>query len=178
MVWRIAMTDLPNTQVVIGPNASMSARMALGFLGLLALVSFGIAGLFAWQGFWPIVPFAGLEVGAFGLALWVCLRRNRYREVLGFEGDRLHVECGIAGGAKLMVDWPRSSTRVLVEAGRNRHETTRLVLSNGGRILVIGRFLIDVERERLARRLRGLIHPGFVPRAQPVDEEPPADFIF
>jgi uncharacterized membrane protein len=172
------MTDLPDTQLVIGPNASMSAGMAIGFLTILALISFGIAGLFAWLGYWPIIPFAGLEVGAFGVALWVCLRRNRYREVLSFEGDRLRVECGIVGGARLVVDWRRSVTRVLVEPGGNRHQPSRLLLHNGGRVLEIGRFLIDVERERLARRLRGLIHPGFVPRAQPAATEPPADFIF
>ena len=34
------------------------------------------------MGFWPVVPFAGLEVGALGAAFWVSMRRNRYREVL------------------------------------------------------------------------------------------------
>jgi uncharacterized membrane protein len=170
------MEGLPNAQLVIGPNASMSARLAWGFLALLALFTFGIAGFFAWFGFWPILPFAGLEVGAFGAALWVSLRRNRYREVLRFDGERLRVECGVAGGARLMVDWPRSATRVQLEPGSTRHEPIRLLLSNGGRWLELGRCLTDEERERLARRLRRLIHPGFLPRAQA--GEPAADVNF
>lgn len=157
-----AVTNPRNTQVVIGPNASMTQRMAVTFMVIMAVVSLLIAGGFAAIGLWPILPFAGLELGALGLALQVSLRRNRYREVISFADRQVRVECGMAGeGARLVTEWPRSSTRVLLEAGINRNDPTKLVLSNGGRRLILGRCLTDEDRERLAARLRELVLAGW-----------------
>lgn len=156
------MTHSNDTTLVIGPNASMSASVAATVMAVMATVSLGIAALFAWNGFWPILAFAGLELAALGWALWVSLRRNRYREVIVFEGPRLRVECGMAGeGARLSVDWARSSTRVLLETGIHRHDPTTLSLVNGSRRLSLGRCLTDEGREQIARRMRELILAGW-----------------
>jgi len=170
-----AVTNPRNTQVVIGPNASMDTRMAVTFMVVMAVVSLAIAGAFAAIGLWPILPFAGLELGALGVALHVSLRRNRYREVISFSDRELRVECGMAGeGARLVTEWPRSSTRVLLETGVNRNDPTRLVLSNGGRRLTLGRCLTDEDRERLAARLRELVLAGWaaVPQDAAESESP------
>ncbi len=152
------MSTSSDTLLVIRPNASMTVRAARGVMLVMAAVSLGIAGLFTWHGFWPILPFAGLELAALALALHVSLRRNRYREVIAFDGGRLRVECGMSGeGAVLSVDWPRSATRVLVEVGARRNDPSRLTLVNGSRSLELGRCLTDEERERLAVRLHALI---------------------
>ena len=166
-----------NTQVVIGPNASMTVRMAWLFMLSMGTVSLVIAGFFTLQGFWPVLPFAGLELAALGAALWVSLRRNRYREVIAFEDETIRIECGmLGGGARLQVDWPRSSTRVLIEHGPHRNDPTRLVLTNRGRHLELGRCLIDDDRERLALRLRELIHPGWGRASTRVSSQESADF--
>lgn len=159
---------LPNdTTLVIGPNASMTASMAVGVMGVMATVSLGIAALFAWNGFWPILAFAGLELAALGLALHVVLRRNRYREVIIFEGTRLKVDCGmVGGGARLSIDWSRSSTRVQLEPGIHRNAPTTLSLVNGSRRLTLGRCLTDEGREAIAQRLRELILAGWRVPAQ------------
>lgn len=158
---------LPNdTTLVIGPNASMTAGTAVAVMAVMATVSMGIAALFAWNGYWPILAFAGLELAALGLALVVCLRRNRYREVIVFEGSRLRVECGMVGtGARLTIDWARSSTRVQLEAGIHRNDPTTLSLVNGSRRLTLARCLTDEGREAIALRLRELILAGW--RAAP-----------
>lgn len=156
------MTTTRDTLLVIRPNASMTVRAAQGVMLVMALVSLSIAGLFTWHGFWPILPFAGLELVALGLALHVSLRRNRYREVIVFDGQRLKVECGMKGeGAALTVDWARSATRVLLEVGPHRNDPSRLRLVNGSRSLGLARCLTDEERERLAARLRELILAGW-----------------
>ena len=140
----------------------MTVRMACRLMLSMCAVSFGIAGLFALRGYWPILPFAGLELAALAAALWVSLRRNRYREVIAFDEETVRIECGMLGdGASLRAEWPRSSTRVLIEQGPHRHDPTRLVLSNAGRQLELARCLTDEERERLASRLRELIHPAW-----------------
>lgn len=151
------------SRLVIGPNASLSPRQALGFFAGMCLICMGIAVLFAVQGAWPVLPFAGLELLALGAALLVVMRRNRYREVLWFEGDRLRVEFGMVGqGAQASCELPRSRVRVWVEYGAHPNSPTQLVLACGAQRVVIGTCLTDAEREALARRLKELIHPAWV----------------
>lgn len=158
-----------DTRLVIGPNASMTVKVAWTVMAVMAFVSLGIAVLFTLQGFWPILPFAGLELAALGLALYVSLKRNRYREVIAFEGNRVRIECGMGDeGARLSIDWPRSSTRVLLEQGIHRNDPTRLCLYNGSRRLILGRCLTDEDREQLAARLRVLVLAGW--RVAPLAE--------
>jgi uncharacterized membrane protein len=161
-------------RLVIGPNASLSQSQAWAFMGLTCSVGLGIAGLFALRGFWPILPFAGLELAALGAALWVSLRRNRYREVISFTESTVCVEFGLVGhGANASVELPRSWTQVRLEAGPYRNSPTQLVLTYSGQRVVIGRCLTDEERGRLAVRIRELLRP--VGRVSPADETAPAE---
>jgi uncharacterized membrane protein len=149
-----------DTRLVIGPNASMSGRQALVFFVGISGVSLGIAMGFAALGFWPVLPFAGLELAALGAALLVVQKRNRYREVLVFEGDSLRVEFGLAGGAvQARSEWPRHLTRAWLE--RTAHGT-QVVLGCGMQRLVIGRCLTDEERASLVARVKELIHPAWL----------------
>lgn len=159
---RSSAPDGVQTRLVIGPNASLSVAQAWVFMGLTSVLGLGIAGMFAFLGFWPILPFAGLELAALGLALWLALRRNRYREVVVFGGTWVRVEYGLAGeGAKITVEWPRAWVRVRLESVRAPGQgPTRLSLNYAGRQAVIGDCLTDAERERLATRLRELLSPS------------------
>lgn len=151
---------MSDTQIVIGPNASLSVRQAAWVLASVSLVGLTVAVGFALIGFWMILPFAGLELAALGAALWVSLRRNRYREVLGFEGDRVCVGFGWMGqGASAEIDWARSFTRVVLEPGATRNSHNRLYLTSSGQRIAIGRCLTDAEREALHRRIKGLLPP-------------------
>lgn len=151
-----------DTRLVIGPNASLSVRQALSFMAGMCTVSLGIGGFFAVRGFWPILPFAGLELAALAAALAVSMRRSRYREVVTFAGEAIGVEVGELGrSAGLRLRFRRSLTRVMIERGPHRSSPTRLLLSCGGQQLELGRCLTDEERERLAARMRELIHPGW-----------------
>jgi uncharacterized membrane protein len=144
-------------RIVIGPNASMTARQAWYSIAVLAAFAFAAAVFLAWRGFWPVLPFAGLEIGAFGAALAVSLRRNRYREVLIFGEDILRIEFGLVGrGAQSIAELHRGWTRVSLETGPYRNSPTRLLLSCFGQRVEIARCLTDEERERLASRLRVL----------------------
>ncbi|MGH8481354.1 MAG: DUF2244 domain-containing protein [Nevskiaceae bacterium] len=157
-----------STRLVIGPNASLSPRQALLFFSGMCLICLGIAAAFAVQGYWPVLPFAGLELLALGVALVVVLRRNRYREVLRFEGGRVRLECGRVGqGASVSSEWPRSSLRVWLESGPNPSSPTQLVLACGPQRTTIGGCLTDAERAALARRLKELIHPAWVEAGLP-----------
>jgi uncharacterized membrane protein len=106
-------------------------------------------------GFWPIAPFCGVETVALGIALAVCLRRNRYREVVRLAGDTVRIEVGdIVQGPRSAVELNRAWLKVEVEVGGHRNDPTRLLLCNSARKVEIGRILTDAERTRLARRIR------------------------
>jgi uncharacterized membrane protein len=134
----------------------------LAFFAVTGAVCLGIAGLLAAQGYWPVLPFAGLELAALAAALIVVLRRNRYREVVEFAGARVRIEFGWVGqGARVRLEWPRAGTRVWLDGGPYPSSPTRLVLAHGGQQLTLGACLTDAERAALARRLKELLHPGW-----------------
>ena len=149
-----------NTRLVLGPNASLTVRQAVWAFGGVATVAFLIAIGFALMGFWPVVPFAGLEVGALGAAFWVSMRRNRYREVLDFAADTVHIRFGESGGtAVASMEWPRAWTRVELAPGGNRLAHTQLRLRCWGQAVTLGRCLTDAEREQVHARIKQLLPP-------------------
>jgi uncharacterized membrane protein len=150
------------TRLVIGPNASLTGPQALGFFAGMCAVCLAIAGAFTALGFWPVLPFAGLELAALGAALWVVMRRNRYREVVEFEGERLRISFGLVGqGAQASCEWPRRLTRVWLDRGPLESSPTRLVLGCGASRVTLGKCLTDAERAALAARLKELLYPAW-----------------
>jgi len=108
----------------------------------------------AWMGFWPVIPFAGLELVALGAALWVSVRGNRYREVVRLQGDAVVVEFGVVGGGvRSRVTLPRAWTRVVLMPGPRRLAPNRLLLAYAAQRVELARCLTDEEREQLAGRM-------------------------
>ena len=66
-------------RIEICPNCSLSVRQAVMFFGSLCFISFAVAGMLAMQGFWPVLPFAGLEMIVLGWALKTSLERRFHR---------------------------------------------------------------------------------------------------
>ncbi len=56
-------------------HSSISPQGLALVFAALALLSLGIAAAFAALGAWLILPFAGLEVAALGVAFWFTARR-------------------------------------------------------------------------------------------------------
>jgi uncharacterized membrane protein len=153
---------MSTTRIVIGPNASLDLRGAVWFLGSLSALALTVAMACVFIGFWPVLPFTGAELMAVAAAVWVSLRRNRYREVVTLDEGRLRIEFGLAGvggrgGAKSSVEFPRPWARVVVEAGSRRNDPNRLLLCCSGQRVEIGRCLTDEERVALAARLKELL---------------------
>ena len=73
----------PGHRIELAPNCSLTPRSARRFVGGLALVTFMTAGFFALQGFWPILPFAGLEIGLLWWAVRASMRGGRRPGLLG-----------------------------------------------------------------------------------------------
>lgn len=152
------------------PNSSLTPRAAAVFFLSIVAVSLAIAAGFAALGFWPILPFAGLELAGLGAALAVSQARGRAREYIRVEGDTVVVRRLCPGwsrrrrqGTWTEVTLPRPWTRVEWRVAANGLWPGRLWLRAGTRAVEIGAFLTEGERHGLRDRLRQVIPGGTTP---------------
>jgi len=143
-------------RIELRPNCSLSPRGARLFVLSLAATTFGIAGFFAWQGYWPVLPFAGFEIGLLAWAVHLSMRRGAEREVIVVSEAQVRVEQETPNGSCLSV-FPRHWARVTLRGPQPARHPSRLTIESHGRACEVGRFLTEDERRRLAARLEQLV---------------------
>jgi uncharacterized membrane protein len=143
-------------RIEIAPNCSLTPRGALWFFLGICAVSFGIAGALALQGFWPVLPFAGLEMLLLGWALSVSLARRHQGETIVITDEGVDITTHARRTAAHAV-FPRHWARVRLRAGFSPLHPSRLTIESQGRHCEIGSFLTEPERRALAARLARLI---------------------
>ena len=134
------------------PNQSLTHRQQRIVFGSLAAVCFATAGGFALLGYWPILPFAGLEIGVLAWALGALRSREEDYEKLTIDGDVVVLEwqSDTHGGRREM---NRQWARVVCDC-RTPGRNCRLSLSSHGRETRVGQYLSDEARLELAATLR------------------------
>jgi uncharacterized membrane protein len=143
-------------RIELAPNCSLTPRGACIFVGSLALVVFVVAGFFAWRGLWPVLPFAGLEVGLLAWAVRTSLRKGAERELIVISEGSVVVERRAAGESLRTVFTRHWATVKLRDPQPSAHPS-RLVIESRGRACEVGRFLTEEERRSLAERLQRLV---------------------
>jgi len=140
------------SRIVVCPNQSISwAHTKLVFLVITA-VSLTVALGFSLIGFWPVLPFAGLELAALGACLYHCAHRNQVREVITVDDGTVTVERGRRGPEQRW-SFQNCWLSVLLIRPPSAWHPSRLVLRESGRSVELGRFLSDGERQALADEL-------------------------
>jgi len=112
--------------------------------------------MMALQGFWPVLPFAGLEMLLLGWALATSLRRRGQRQTIIVSDDAVRVESR-SGSRCDEVVFPRHWAQVKLRRPASRLHPSRLVIESHGRQCEVGDFLTEEERRGLAQRLVRLI---------------------
>lgn len=143
-------------QFILQPNGSLTPVAARRFLWLVAGMTFAIALYFTSRGLWPILPFAGLEIGVLAWALRATLRASRRRECIVVDHDSIRIEWHDRAGHR-QAEFSRHWARVRLSAAPIRNHPSRLLIESHGRGREIGRFLAEEERVEMARRLRALV---------------------
>ncbi|MEM6818264.1 MAG: DUF2244 domain-containing protein [Pseudomonadota bacterium] len=150
--------DHPSHEFTLSANCSLSARQAVGFFCAIAGVSLTIAIGCALLGYWPILPFAGLELALFGWALRHTWRRGQHREYITIDAEHIELERVDADGEPIdQLKLPRAWTRVDLIADRKRPGDKQLAFGREGRWTPFGDFLIEAEKRTLLRRLRQVL---------------------
>lgn len=139
---------------VIEPNRSLDWQKLLLVYVVISLVCIGIALVFALKnGFWLILPFAGLEILLLGIGLFSTFKRCTLKEVIRIsehtvciEKGRLHPEIK----HKFSTAW----VRVTLTEAALAHYPSRLTISSHGNVVEIGAELTEDDRKSLAIQLK------------------------
>jgi uncharacterized membrane protein len=140
-------------QLVAQPNRSASWQ-----LNKLVIIAFAIwwsviAGFFVYRGLWPILPFAGIEVGGLAMALYYVCWKLEQRHVVQFGTDAVIVQKG-AYYPRLTWRLERSSVALSVEVLPHPWDPLRIFICSRDQRIAIGNFLAREDCEELLKLLR------------------------
>jgi len=143
-------------RLVIRPNYSLNWQGNKQFMAGISAVSLGIAGWFAWQGAWMILPFAGLELAALGTALYWVACKAMDTEVIVINDDFVEI-CKGRRQIESTIRLQRCWAQVRLEAANHEWYPSRLLIGSHGEHTEIGSFLGELEKHSLARELRRIV---------------------
>jgi uncharacterized membrane protein len=143
-------------RIEICPNCSLSVRGARLFFAGACIVPFGVSGILALKGFWPVLPFAGLEMALLGWAMSVCLERRFHSQTITVTDASVSVDTRARTRCE-HVEFPRHWAQVKLRRPAAQQHPSRLTIESHGRQCELGSFLTEEERRGLALRLQRLI---------------------
>ena len=142
----------------LSANCSLSARQAVGVFAGIAGVSLTIAVGCALMGYWPVLPFAGLELALFGWAMRHTWRRAQRCERVLIDAQSVVIERYDADLALCEnIELPRAWAKAALISDRENPGQTALAIGQRGRWVAFGRFLDDTEKRTLLRRLQQVL---------------------
>ena len=148
-VFRFATVQGQNIHWFLKRNCSVTPAQLGWLYASLCVVSLAIGTFFWFQGAMLILPFAGIELAAVGVAFLAYARHAGDGERISLKGRRLVVELENAGHlqrAEFNRDWVR------VEPGAG--DRSLIELSGQGRRVNVGRYVRPELRPVLAQEIR------------------------
>jgi uncharacterized membrane protein len=139
----------PSLQWSLRRNCSLTPQQLSSAFLFLCAVSALIAAVFFWQGAPFVAAFAGLELLAVGVAMWVFARHAGDRETLTLVGGSLFIEQCV-GSRVEQVRLPTDWLRVEPAAGQG----SLVQISGSGHTVRVGRHLRPELRGAFAQELR------------------------
>lgn len=152
-------------RIVLIPNRSMNWSILLRFYIFICVVSFSIALLFTFFGFWIVLPFYGLEMIVLGAALYMTCRKIYRQEVIIIGSKNIKLE---KGAEKVEQSWEfdKHWVRITLETKGSIRKSLYLMMGSHGNYVEVGSFLTESEKESLASVLNeGILPHEFLRRA-------------
>jgi uncharacterized membrane protein len=143
-------------RIEICPNCSLSVRGARTFFGLACIAPCGIAGVLALKGFWPVLPFAGLEMALLAWALRAGLQRRFHSQTITVTEADVRIDTRGRTHSEQVV-FPRHWAQVKLRRPAAQQHPSRLTIESHGRRCELGSFLTEEERRGLALRLQRVV---------------------
>lgn len=131
---------------VLPRNCAISPYQLMAVFGCIAVVSLGIAGVWAALGHWVILPYAVLECLALGLAFFVYCRHAQDREQVVLQGAMVRIESSVGGVAQVQ-ELPRQGIRVQWQEENAIGPAGLVCVRSGSHQALLGRF-VDLDRRK------------------------------
>jgi uncharacterized membrane protein len=148
--------DLEKT-IMVMPNRAMPWQHIMMIYLLISGVTISIAFGFFTQGLTLILPFAGLELLALGVVLYISAWRSNIKEVVNVTEEKIRIEIGRNAPEKTY-ELDKAWAKVVLERSWNNWYPSRLLLRSHGRQFEIGKFLNEQERQCLKVELKKVIN--------------------
>jgi len=147
---------LHSSLIELVPRCSLTPATARIFIAVVAATTLAVATSFALQGMWPVLLFAGLEIGVLAWAVRASMRAGSKRETIAVDEQSITIRRIDPAGEDFLV-FPRHGSAVKLHAPSTAQHPSRLVLESRGAACEVGRFLTEDERRTLAARLKQLV---------------------
>jgi uncharacterized membrane protein len=163
-------TEPGECRIVISPNRSISWAQLVSVYLFICLTSFSIALVFAFLGYWVVLPFSGLEMLVLGVALYWTNKMFLRKEVISSSNGVVKIEKGYNHPDQSW-EFDLYWTQINLHKGVEFHAKTFIYMGSHGRFVELGSFLNEAEKESLVFALNeGIISAGFL--GQPVSTSP------
>lgn len=149
----ILFTQDNETLLVAQPNRSASWQFNKLIIVLFACWWTLIASFFVFKGLWPIVPFAGIEVGGLALALYYVCWKLQQRHVFKFCGSQVTLQKG-AYYPRFSWNFSRDAVSLSVEVQSHPWDPLKIFLCNREQTIPVGNFLNKDDSKKLLGLLR------------------------
>lgn len=147
----------PSARIELSPHCSLEPSQARLLFVSLCAGCLGVAAFLSLQGYWPVLPFAGLEMIVLGVALRLSLQRRHEVQTILVSEDEIQIRLARKGRCVADVVFPRHWARVKLRRAFTPSHPSRLTIESQGRVCEVGQFLTEEERRGLAARLGPLI---------------------
>ena len=154
-VFRFATVQGQNIHWFLQRNCSVTPAQLAWLYASLCVVSLAIGTFFYWQGATLVLPFAGLELAAVGVAFVVYSRHAADGERISLQGRQLVVELENAGRLE-RAEFDREWVRVEPSAA----DRSLIEVSGRGRSVNVGRYMRPELRPALAQEIRRALRDG------------------
>jgi uncharacterized membrane protein len=148
-VFRFATVSGESIHWFLKRNCSVTPSQLGWFYASLCASSLGIGAVFWMHGALLVLPFAGLELAAVGIALLLHARHATDGEKIVLQDGRLVVELENGGQYERAEFWPHQ-VRIEPHAG----DRSLIEVSGQGRSVRVGRYIRPELRAALAREIR------------------------
>ena len=151
--------DSGSKRFILIPNRSINWSILLRFYIFTCMVSFSIALLFGFMGYWYILPFSGMEMLLLGGGLYMACRKIYRQEVITADNGVIKIEKGCHGvdeSWKFDPHW----VRITLEKQDSLTKDLTILIGSHGDFVEVGSFLTDSEKESLANELNDSIISG------------------
>jgi uncharacterized membrane protein len=124
-------------------------------MGVLSALSFATGLAFALSGAWPVLGFFGIDVVLVYLAFKLSYRSGRLYERVDLDRERLTLMRVHPSGRTERYEFPAYWVRVLLELLPDGRSDLRL--TSHGRVVPLGQFLTNEERDSFAVALKAAL---------------------